>query len=138
MAIRVLRFCCSVSGSLLICGLLTGAGLMIGCQTAAKKDPEPQMATPDKVAAFRELIQKSQPGAQVGRVIEVIPGYASVVDLPLQEVNDGETITFVDGDGKPISNGTVYMHVGDSVHVKVEKAGRRPPQKGDLAVWLKS
>jgi hypothetical protein len=120
---------------MVICGVLIGAAM--GCQST-KKEPEAQMATPDKVAALRESIQKAQPGAQVGQVIAVIPGYASISDLPVQEIKEGQTITFVDIQGNPINNGTVGMVVGDAVHVKVDKAGKRAPQKGDLAVWLKS
>ena len=66
------------------------------------------------------------------------PPYTAVSDLPLQEVKEGQTITFVDIQGNPVNNGTVMKVVGDSVHVKYDKAGKRPPQKGDLAVWLKS
>src|SRR5205085_2657454 len=119
MATRVSGFCRSLSSSILICGLLTVAGLMSGCQTTPKKDPEPQMATPDKVAALRELLQKSQPGAQVGQVIAIYENLAAVSELPVKEIKEGQTVTFVDIQGNPISNGTVAMVVGDSVHVKV-------------------
>ena len=68
-------------------------------------------------------------------------GYSSLSylrQLPVQEIKEGQTITFVDTQGNPIGNGTVKMIVGDAVHVQVDKASKRPAQKGDLAVWLKS
>jgi hypothetical protein len=135
----VSRFRHRLGQSILIFGLLVSAGMTAGCQTTPKKT-EPEMATPDKAAALRESIQKAQPGAQVGRVIVVLTDapYAAVIDLPVQDVKAGQTITFVDGEGNPVSNGTVAEVVGDAVHVKFDKAGKRPPQKGDLAVWLKS
>ena len=140
MSTCVSRLCRSLGTSVLLCGVMIGVGSMTsGCQSA-KKDPEAQMATPDKVAALRDSIQKAQPVAQLGQVIATItdPPYTAVSDLPLQEVKEGQTITFVDIQGNPVNNGTVMKVVGDSVHVKYDKAGKRPPQKGDLAVWLKS
>ena len=118
--------------------------LLPGCQSKPKEplsEPTPPVATADKIAAIRESIQKGQPGSLVGQVIEtstVYGPYAAVADLPVQDVKVGQVITFVDGDGNPINNGVVMAVVGDMLHVKYDPAGKRPVQKGDLAVWLKS
>ena len=125
----------SFCGTILSCSLMLAA-FATGCAT--KTAPaEPQLAAPDKVAAFRESIQKSQPGSLVGPVIATYQQYAAVADIPVKDVKIGQTITFVDPEGHPVNNGSVARIVDDTLHVKFDPAGKRPVQRGDLAVVLK-
>ena len=107
-----------------------------GCATQ-KPPVEPQMASPDKVATVRESIQKSKPGSLVGQVIATFQQYAAVADIPVKDVKLGQTIAFIDADGNPVNNGTVARIVDDTLHVKFDATGKRPVQRGDLAVVLK-
>jgi hypothetical protein len=124
-----------VSGMILSCGLLLGLGNLTGCAT--KTPSEPQAVPPEKIATLRESIQKNKPGSLVGPVIATYQLYAAVGDIPVKEVKLGQTITFVDPDGNPINNGTVANILEDTIHVKFDATGKRPVQRGDLAVILK-
>jgi len=79
------------------------------------------------------------PGTLVGDVIYTLSDhpYTAVGGVDMKDVQVGQIVSFVDADGKPINNGTVVAIVGDNAHVRFDTAGKRPPQKGDLAVWLK-
>ena len=124
-----------LSGMLVSCGLVLGLGNLTGC--ASKTPSEPQAAPPEKIATLRESIQKNKPGSLVGPVIATYQLYAAVADIPVKEVKLGQTITFVDPDGNPINNGTVASILDDTIHVKFDPTGKRPVQRGDLAVILK-
>ena len=126
---------CILSGMILSCGALFIGGV-VGCQSQPKT-VDPQVAAPEKVASVRETIQKNQPGSLVGQVIETYQQYAAVGDIAVQDVKVGQTITFLDADGNPINNGSIKVIVGDTLHVKFDATGKRPVQKGDLALWLK-
>jgi hypothetical protein len=122
-------------GMIFSCGLLLGLGNLTGC--ASKTPSEPPGAPPEKIATLRESIQKNKPGSLVGPVIATYQLYAAVADIPVKEVKLGQTITFVDPDGNPVNNGTVASILEDTIHVKFDATGKRPVQRGDLAVILK-
>jgi len=96
-------------------------------------------AAPEMANSLRASIQKSAPGSLVGIVILALSDspYAAVGDIPVQDAKVGQTVTFIDGKGDPFNAGTVVAIVGDSIHVKFDTAGKRPPTKGDIAVILK-
>ena len=114
-------------------------GLLIGIPACAPKNPpvDAQMTPADQVAALRESIQKSKPGSLVGQVLTTYEQYAAVTDIPTKEVAIGQTISFLDAKGDPINNGTIARIIDDTLHVKFDTNGKRPVQKGDIAVLLK-
>ncbi len=124
--------------SILSCGLLLSLAHIAGC--APKVVPvivEPPIAGPDKVTELRESIQKSKPGSRVGQVVATFELYAAVSEIPVKDVKIGDTLTFLDATGNPINNGTIARIVEETLHVKFDPTGKRPVQKGDIAVWLK-
>ena len=126
-----------LTGMLLSCGALLGLAGVTGCAPKAVVPAEPQMTAPDKIISMRESMQKSKPGSLVGQVVATFELYAAVTEIPVKEVKIGETITFVDADGNPVNNGSIARIVDDTLHVKFDPTGKRPVQKGDLAIWLK-
>lgn len=118
-------------------------GLIAGCRQNHKKPDEAVAppAAPDQVASLRESIQKARPGSLVGIVIDTLPDtarpYTAVGDIAVQDAKVGQTVTFVDSNGQPFNAGTVQLIVGDQLHIRYDPAGKRAPQKGDLAVILK-
>jgi uncharacterized protein with GYD domain len=123
-------------GMILSCGLLLALGMFSGCVN--KNAPaDTASATPDQLTALRESIEKTKPGSSVGQVLVTFGQYASITGIPVKDVKVGQTISFIELNGNPISNGTVTHIVDDALHVKVDPAGKRPVQKGDVAVVLK-
>jgi len=125
------------AGMILSCIMLLGLVHGTGCAPKPLPPVEPQMAGPEKVAVVRESILKSKPGSLIGQVVATFELYAAVTEIPVKEIKLGDTITFVDTDGNPVNNGTIARIVDDTLHVKFDPTGKRPVQKGDLAVWLK-
>jgi hypothetical protein len=125
----------TLTRSLILCGLLAA----MGCQPNAKKE-EPVAATSDQLATLKVSIEKADPGSMVGEVIYTLADrpYTAVGGVDMANVKLGQIVSFVDGAGSPINNGTVVAIAGDNAHIRFDNAGKRPPQKGDLAVWLKS
>ena len=80
------------------------------------------------------------PPGQVGRVVEVLESasLAAVEGMPVDQVDEGDLIAFVDTDNRPLVSGTVIRRAGDQVHVRyvTPRPERRPPRVGDLAVHL--
>jgi hypothetical protein len=111
---------------------------MIGCQMPAKTKEEAP-TTNDQVETLKASIEKAAPGTLVGDVIYTLSDhpYTAIGGVEMKDVQVGQIVSFVDADGKPINNGTVVAIVGDNAHVHFDTAGKRPPRKGDLAVWLK-
>jgi hypothetical protein len=118
--------------------LCTVAG-MIGCQTSAKSKAQQSTAAVVQAEALKASLEKASPGTLVGDVLYTLPDrpYTAVGDVDMKGVQVGQIVSFVDADGKPVNNGTVVAIVGDNAHVRFDTAGKRPPRKGDLAVWLK-
>jgi hypothetical protein len=95
-----------------------------------------------KPATDRELdavqAEYGPPPGQVGRVVEVLESanLAAVEEIPLERVDEGDLIGFVDDRNRPIVSGTVVAKRGDQVHVRyvTPRPERRPPRVGDLAV----
>ena len=121
--------------------LLLGAALLTGCMRTAKPVPAPQpvVATAEKIAAYRESVDKLRPGSMVGIVAASQPEYnlVAVGDLPVQSFKVGQTLSFVDSDGNTIGNGQIKNIVNDLLILKYDSLGKRAPEKGDLALWLK-
>jgi hypothetical protein len=124
---------------------LSTAGLLVcgGCQVTQKH------ASPDRVAQVRDKLQKDNPGAAIGRVIYTLTEdgkpkpdkhrpYTAVGDVPVQEIKRGGLVTFVDiASGKSINSGVVADIYVDSIGVRYDPSGKRPPMSGDLAVVFK-
>lgn len=126
------------AGLILTCGMLLGLAHGTGCATKPLPPVEPPIVGPEKIAAVRESILKSKPGSLIGQVIETFELYAAVTEIPVKAIKLGDTLTFIDPDGNPVNNGTIAVIVDDNtLHVKFDPTGKRPVQKGDLAVWLK-
>jgi hypothetical protein len=117
----------------LVCGLAT----LGGCATKPAEPTQPKIAPAERVAAMRESVEKSKPGSQVGQVLITFEQYAAVTDINVADVKLGQVVTFVDIDGNPVNAGTVARIVDSNLHVKFDPNGKRPVQKGDLAVILK-
>lgn len=134
---------CSRTATLSLCvaGLLASFAGVGGCQSANK--------SPERVQQVRETLQRDNPGAAVGRVIYTLTEdgkpkpdkhrpYTAVGDLPVQEIKRGGLVTFVDvGSGKSINSGVVADLYVDSIGVRYDPSGKRPPTSGDLAVVFK-
>lgn len=122
-------------------GLLASLIGVGGCQSAKK--------SPERVQQVRETLQRDNPGAAIGRVIYTLTEdrkpkpdkhrpYTAVGDVPVQEIKRGGLVTFVDvGSGKSINSGVVADIYADSIGVRYDPSGKRPPASGDLAVVFK-
>jgi hypothetical protein len=117
----------------LVCGLAT----LGGCATKPADSTQPKIAPAERIAAMRESVEKTKPGSQVGQVLITFEQYAAVTDINVAEVKLGQIVTFVDMDGNPVNAGVVARIVDSNLHVKFDPSGKRPVQKGDLAVILK-
>jgi hypothetical protein len=117
---------------------LTLALALAGCQNSQKKEETTAPPSVERAAELRETLKKAHPNALVGQVIAVhdTKPYAAIGDLPVQDAKVGQTVVFVDSNGLPYNAGTLVAIYGDTVHVQFE-TGKRPPQKGDLAMVMK-
>jgi hypothetical protein len=130
----------SLRGALSSAAFLSITLALAGCQSQEKKaDKAAPPASSERANEIRASIQKSQPNALVGIVILTLDDrpYTAIGDVPVQDAKVGQTVTFIDGNGQPFNAGTVVAIVGDSLHVKFDTAGKRPPQKGDLAMIMR-
>ncbi|MGB7159732.1 MAG: hypothetical protein WBD40_16815 [Tepidisphaeraceae bacterium] len=119
-------------------GLLLVAGLLIGCQPKAAKEPPPSgEASPQLTASIRERYQRANPKNLVGVVIAVKgdANLAAVGDVPVQEFGIGDVLTFIDTAEQPIATGSVVNATPDALHIRYE-VKTRAPRVGDLAVRL--
>lgn len=123
--------------------VLFAAALFTGCtRTPHNEAPNQPIGTSEWLANYRTTVESASPGSVVGVVNAVIPSanLASVADVPAGSLKKNMTITFVDGGGNPIVVGSVVdVNEYGNVHVKYENPidGRRAPEVGDAAVWLK-
>lgn len=124
--------------------LIAAATLFSGCTRTppAAETPIQPMPSSDWVASYRATIEQGSPGSIVGVVNAVMPeqNLASVSDIPAGSLSLKQTLTFIDGDGNPLGVGEVISVTEyGNVHVEYEtpQPGRRSPQVGDVAVWLK-
>jgi len=124
--------------------LIITAVLISGCTRTQPLPQAPSQPLPSAawIAAYRASIENASPGSVVGIVNAVAPdsNLASVTDVPAGSLNPKQTMTFVDGDGNPLVVGTIVnITEFGNLHVKYETPvdGRRTPQIGDVAVWLK-
>lgn len=101
-----------------------------------------QQPTPSTewIAIYRQNIQATHPGSLVGVVNAVLPEnhFASVGEIPVEQVKPGDLLTIVDGGGNPVVVGQVVKAVDGNVHLRYEEPqpGRRSPREGDAAVKL--
>lgn len=123
--------------------LILVAALFSGCtRTHQPETPNQPLPTSEWVASYRASIEQASPGSIVGVVNAVVAAenLASVGDVPAGSLQSKQMITFVDGSGNPLGVGQVVTVTEyGNVHVRYENPidGRRAPQVGDVAVWLK-
>jgi hypothetical protein len=123
--------------------LVLAAALFTGCtRTREAENPNQPVPTSDWISSYRASIEQASPGSIVGVVNAVVAAdnLASVGDVPAGSLQAKQTITFVDGSGNPLVVGQVVAVTEfGNVHVRYENPidGRRAPQVGDVAVWLK-
>ncbi len=134
--------------------LLAAAAIAVGGCATNKPAPEPEM-TPQTVSLLRQQIMTENPGAQVGLVIALLPEHnlASVGDVNVYNFRNGDVLTFVDAQLKPITTGVVVNSTADAIHVEYkpvpvtpeqesrparDEPGPRQLRMGDLAVRFPS
>ena len=138
----------------MIPALCLGALLMslgvLGCQPMKKAEPATMPAvTPERTAQVRDSIKKNNPTAVTGLVIYTLTEdgkptpdknrpFTAVGDLQVADVKRGQTVTFVDvSSGDPVNNGVIQDIYTDSIGVRYDVSGKRPPMNGDVAVIFK-
>lgn len=123
--------------------VLFAVALFAGCTRTPKNEtPNQPIGTSEWLSSYRTTVENASPGSVVGVVNAVVSSanLASVGDVPAGSLKNNMTITFVDGSGNPVVVGTVVsVNEYGNVHVKYENPidGRRAPEVGDAAVWLK-
>jgi hypothetical protein len=126
-------------GLRMVVTLLAGA-LLAGCQAQPKETVAPP-ADEQTLTLIRQSFTATDPKAIVGLVIAVLPDqmYAAVGDVDVKDFTEGEVITFIDTNKKPLVNGVVKKVTEDALDVRYEMpaVGSRAPMKGDLAVRFK-
>ena len=123
-----------------LCRLVGGvlfAGLIVGC--ANKPAAEPVVVADSMTfARVRDDVMRMDPKARIGQVSEVSPdeNRAAVSDITTEGLKDGDIVTFLDGNQKPLTTGKIIRVLPDSIHVKYDAPleGGRVPIVGDLAV----
>jgi hypothetical protein len=113
------------------------AVLLGGCQTAPKATAAPP-ADEETLRLIRQSFTATDPKAIVGLVVAVLPDqmYAAVGDVDVKDFTQGEAITFIDSNKKPLANGVVKKVTADALDVQYEAPipNGRAPKVGDLAV----
>jgi hypothetical protein len=125
-----------------ILALCAAAALLAaGCQSTNK--------SPERVQQVRDALHRDNPGALIGRVIYTLTEdgnatpdknrpYTAVGDVPVQDIQRGGLVAFVDpASGKSFNSGAVADIYTDSIGVRYDPSGKRPPMRGDLAVVFK-
>ncbi len=116
------------------------AGLLAGCASAPKEEPV-FVADGPTLMRIRDSLGKMDPSARVGQVDEVNPdeNTASVGNIDTTGLAEGEIVTFLDGNQKPLTTGKIIRVLPGAIHVKYTAplANGRPPIVGDLAVRFK-
>jgi hypothetical protein len=119
----------------LMIGMLTGCPGRRTAQAPAPA-PDPQQALQDTRREFQRL----NPQVQVGLVTIVREDahLAAVSELPLEDLQAGQIVNFIDVNRRPLVSGTIVRITDVSAHVRYDAPpqDRRHPREGDLAVLI--
>jgi hypothetical protein len=120
--------------------LLAAVVLLGGCRrksmpTTTEAELPPQ---PVNYPEARARLQQKDPGAQMGRVIAVLPDerMASIGEINVQEFQRGQAIQILGAEDQPVATAVVLSIVNDTLHVRYTPVGQggRQPYVGDLAI----
>jgi len=114
------------------------AGLLLQQGCAARK-PAPRPPSQPSLGASQQLrseLMRADPNARIGFVTQVLPDaqLVAVRDVPVEDFARGDTVNFLDGNGQPLTTGTVERVLNGAVHISYDAGGTRAPMPGDLAV----
>ena len=117
-------------------------GMELGCRPKSQPpDGLPPKGDTSLVQELRQSYQRIHPGTRVGLVTAVAEDVtlAAVGDIDLKSFKNGDILTIIDTNEKPVANGTVVNITPDALHVKYAPVpGGRAPRQGDLAVSLQN
>ena len=122
--------------TLLKLATLTIAGAMfVGCQSKPKMAPT-QPVSAQELDTLRGAFTQADPNARLGSVDAVLEAesYLTVGQINPADFAVGTAVAIIDSNRKTVANGEVVRSFADTVHVRYEKAGTRPPRVGDVAV----
>jgi hypothetical protein len=128
-----------ISGTLLV-ALIVPLVAVAGCQRKRMPTSTDAELPPRQVdyPEAKARLQKLDPGANVGRVIAVLPDerMASIGEINVQEFQRGQTIQIIGADDQPVASGVVLNIVNDTLHVRYNPVGEggRRPYVGDIAI----
>ncbi|MCC7349198.1 MAG: hypothetical protein IT446_01390 [Phycisphaerales bacterium] len=118
-------------------------GMELGCRPKSPPSNGSLSSSGDAelVQQLRQSYQRIHPGTRVGLVTAVAEdvSLAAVGDIDLKSFSNGDILTFIDPNEKPVANGTVVNITPDALHVKYAPLpDGRIPRQGDLAVSLRN
>lgn len=119
----------------------SASSLIGGCRSNRKNAPSPpapQAADAQQIRNIRDKYFRAYVESRVGVVSAARPQdrLVAVGDLDNSGIRENEVVTFLDGNEKILTTGTVVRVLGDSVHVRFDDPprGGRAPMVGDLMV----
>ena len=121
------------AAAVLAAGLLLQKGCQTRRQPATREPAQPSLSASQRL---REELLRADPNARVGIVSSALHDaqLVAVRDVPVEGFAEGDTIAFLDGNGRPLTQGTVERVMNGAVHVRYATGGARAPNVGDLAV----
>ena len=121
------------AAAILAAGLLSQQGCQNRRQPAPRASAQPSLSASH---AMREKLMRADPSALVGLVTSTLPDVqlVAVREVPAEEFAEGDTVQFIDGNGVPLTTGTVERIMNGAVHVTYASSGGRAPNIGDLVV----
>ncbi len=128
------------STRILTCAIVLAALATGGCRS--NKPPAsptaPRAADTDAVQAVREKYFRAYPDSRVGVVTAARPQdqLVSVGEIQSEEFRENQIVTFLDGDQRILTTGTVVRILPESIHVRYHEpaSGGREPRTGDIMV----
>jgi hypothetical protein len=118
--------------------ILTGVFFTGGCHE--EQEPIAPPVTDAQLQSMRMEFHQQYPTARVGVVTAVLESenLASVGKVPTKDFTEGDIITFMDSNGKTLTEGKVEAVNADNLAVKYETPGKkgRAPMRGDVAVRI--
>src|SRR6187397_417088 len=97
------------------------AGLLLQQGCAARK-PAPRPPSQPSLGAsqlLRSELMRADPNARIGFVTQVLidAQLVAVRDVPVEDFARGDTVNFLDGNGQPLTTGTVERVLNGAVHI---------------------
>jgi hypothetical protein len=120
--------------------------LILTLATACRQTPPPEAETLTPPPAqpyteeIRQLLQKRNPDAMIGRVIAVLPeeSLAAVAELDASRFRPGDSVQFFGTEDVELGFGRVVQVLSNAIHVRYDAPTdqRRAPVVGDLVIWF--